>query len=71
MSRCVALMVVSDEPSFLGIWTQQALEGGLLAWPTLLIVLTGLPLLRLTHIRDAFSQANAAIIISEGGDFPK
>lgn len=64
-------MVVSDEPSFLGTWTQQALEGGLLAWPTLLIVLTGLPLLRLTHIRDALSQANAAIIISEGGDLPK
>lgn len=67
----MAVVVVSDEPSLLAAWTEQALESGLLAWPTLLLALTALPPPRLTHLHGAFSQANAALVVSNGGSPPR
>lgn len=70
----MAVVVVSDEPSFLASWVHLAQEAGLLALPTLLLALTSLPLPRLTqlnHLHIIFSQSNAALIVYDGGSPPR
>lgn len=71
VSWCVAVVVVSDDPSFLTAWTELARSGGLLAWPTQLVALTGLPKDRLRHLHSSFSHVNAVLIVSDGGASPR
>lgn len=70
-SRCVAVLAVSDEPSFLTAWSKLALDGGLLAWPTMLLALTRLPLPRLTHLHATFWKVNALLITCDGVTSPR
>ncbi|XP_063869652.1 probable glutamate receptor [Scylla paramamosain] len=71
VSWCVVVVVVSDDPSFLAAWTELARSGGLLAWPTQLVALTGLPKDRLRHLHSSFSHVNAVLIVSDGDDSPR
>lgn len=71
VSWCVVVVVVSDDPSFLTAWTELARSGGLLAWPTQLVALTGLPKDRLRHLHSSFSHVNAVLIVSDGGASPR
>ena len=66
MSWCVAVVVVSDDPSFLASWAELALESGLLAWSTRLVALTGLPPSALSDLYLTFSFANAVLVASDG-----
>lgn len=56
---CVTITVVSENPRFLSNWTNTALQGGLLVWPTNLLVITHLPVSKMDSSHAAFSQANA------------
>ncbi|XP_045101488.1 probable glutamate receptor [Portunus trituberculatus] len=46
-------------------------SGGLLAWPTQLVALTGLPKDRLRRLHSSFSHVNAVLIVSDGGVSPR
>ncbi|XP_063870807.1 probable glutamate receptor isoform X2 [Scylla paramamosain] len=70
-SWCVVVVVVSDNPSFLTKWAELAIESGLLAWPTRLVALTGLPTTRLHRIHLAYSHANAVLVVSDGNTPPR
>ena len=71
VSWCVVVVVVSDDPSFLATWAELGLESGLLAWPTRLVALTGLPTSRLDNLYLTFSYANAVLVVSDRGSPPR
>ena len=62
-SRCVTLVVVSDDPAFLASFAHWSLKGGLLVWSTKLVVLTRLPLQRLHHLHHLLSSRNAILLL--------
>ncbi|XP_071536191.1 LOW QUALITY PROTEIN: probable glutamate receptor [Panulirus ornatus] len=65
LSRCVTVVVVSDDPAFLTSFAKWSLKGRLLAWSTRLLAVTRLPLPELQDLHSTFSVANTMLLIAE------
>ncbi|XP_045102570.1 probable glutamate receptor [Portunus trituberculatus] len=70
-SWCVVVVVVSDNIFFLVKWAELGIESGLLAWPTRVVAITGLPTTRLHRIHLAYSHANSVVVVSNGNTPPR
>ncbi|XP_071533860.1 LOW QUALITY PROTEIN: glutamate receptor ionotropic, kainate 2-like [Panulirus ornatus] len=62
-SRCVTVVVVSDDPAFLATFAQFSLKGRLLIWSTRLLVVTRLPLPELRDLHKIFAMNNAMLLM--------
>ncbi|XP_071540827.1 glutamate receptor U1-like [Panulirus ornatus] len=63
VSRCVTLVVVSDDPVFLVASAEWLLNGRLLKWSNRLLAVTSRPLHDLRHLHGTFSMMNSMVMI--------
>ncbi|XP_069951441.1 probable glutamate receptor isoform X2 [Cherax quadricarinatus] len=63
VSRCLRMMVVSDDAAFLVAFAECSLEGRLLVWSNRLLAVTRLSLQQLQQLHETFSQTNSILLL--------
>lgn len=61
--HCLALVVVSDDQSFLAAFANLSLKRHALRWSTRILVLTHLPLRKLSGLHGLLSNRNAMLLL--------
>ncbi|XP_071518319.1 uncharacterized protein [Panulirus ornatus] len=62
-SWCLTVVMVSDDPSFLTVFSEAFFKGRVLAWPTRVLVVTRLPYQDLRDLHKTYSMTNAMMLI--------
>ncbi|KAK4326018.1 hypothetical protein Pmani_003441 [Petrolisthes manimaculis] len=65
LSRCVLLVLASDDPSFITVFGERSLKSRLLVWSTKLLILTHLPLTHFQKLNTFLGQTNSMIFITD------
>ncbi|XP_069169915.1 probable glutamate receptor isoform X2 [Procambarus clarkii] len=65
VSRCMMMVVVSDDRSFLSSFAELSFQLRLLVWSTRLLVATHLPLQELQHLHKVLASRNAMLLVTD------
>ncbi|XP_071535588.1 probable glutamate receptor [Panulirus ornatus] len=63
LTRCVTMVVVSNDPAFLAAFSQSSIRSSLLVWPVKLLAVTEIPLVELQYLHETLSMTNSVLLV--------